>query len=85
MISFSDFKIKATIYSLSDKRIFTIKNPKSFERGFKVNNNILAMLEHKENKDYISIYDLHQYKIINHFFIDTIGNSLFPVYNFRCF
>ncbi len=58
MISFSDFNIKATIFSLSDNKIFTIKNPKSFERGFDVENNILAMAEHKENKDYISIYDL---------------------------
>jgi len=36
IITFSDYNIKATIYSLSDNDIYTIKNPKHNNKGLAV-------------------------------------------------
>ena len=58
IITFSDYGLKASIYSLIDKSIYYIKYPKFIDKGLSFSNDglFMALAERNESKDYIGIY-----------------------------
>jgi len=73
IITFSDFQLKASIYSLVDKNIYYIKNPKFPDKGLTFSNDgkFMALAERREAKDYVGIYFCGNWKLLNHFQTDT--------------
>ncbi|EAS04393.2 WD repeat WRAP73-like protein, putative (macronuclear) [Tetrahymena thermophila SB210] len=74
IITFSDFQMKATIYSLTDKQQYLIKNPKYTDKGlsFSSDGKFMALAERRDIKDYIGIYYTKDWKLVNHFQVDTM-------------
>ncbi|KAL4433385.1 hypothetical protein ABPG74_017489 [Tetrahymena malaccensis] len=68
------FQMKATIYSLADKQQYLIKNPKYPDRGlsFSSDGKFMALAERRDIKDYIGIYYTKDWKLVNHFQVDTM-------------
>ena len=73
IIVFSDFQLKASVYSLIDKSICYIKNPKFPDKGLSFSNDgkFMALAERRDAKDYVGIYYCGSWKLINHFITDT--------------
>ena len=60
VLTVSDFKLRLTIWSLVDKKVQYIKNPKHENRGvsFSQNRKLMALAEsNQEGKDTIGLYD----------------------------
>eukprot|EP00825_Cyclidium_porcatum_P005999 TRINITY_DN12947_c0_g1_i4.p1 TRINITY_DN12947_c0_g1~~TRINITY_DN12947_c0_g1_i4.p1 ORF type:complete len:438 (+),score=78.06 TRINITY_DN12947_c0_g1_i4:103-1416(+) len=74
VIVFSDFGLKATIYSLADKSQQYIKCPKYADKGiqFSQDGKFMALVERQETKDYIGIYYTKDWKLLNHFQVETL-------------
>ena len=77
IITFSDFQLKASIYSLADKNVYYIKNPKYPDKGLTFSNDgkFMALAERRDAKDYIGIYYCGSWKLLNHFQTDTYDLS----------
>lgn len=73
IITFSDFQLKATIYNLSTKTQSIFRNPKYIDKGygFSHNGKFLALAERREGKDYVGIYFIGDWKLLNFFQTDT--------------
>ena len=73
IITFSDFQMKASIYSLVDKSIYYIKYPKFADKGLCFSNDgkFMAIAERRDAKDYIGVYYCGNWKLLNHFQTDT--------------
>lgn len=61
-----------SIWSLVDKQVSYIKNPKYVDKGlsFTSNGKFMALAERENCKDYIGIYYI-DWKLVSHFQVDT--------------
>lgn len=77
IITFSDFQLKASIYSLVDKTIMHIKYPKFPDKGISFSNDgkFMALAERREAKDFVGIYYCGTWKLVNHFQTETYDLS----------
>jgi len=74
VMTISNFQLRLTIWSLTDKSSSYIKNPKfSGDRGlaFSPNREYMALAERRDSKDYIGIYLCKDWKMIKQFQVDT--------------
>lgn len=73
VITISDFQLRLTIWSLVDESVSYIKNPKHHDKGlsFTSNGKFMALAERNECKDYIGIYYCGDWKLMNHFQVET--------------
>lgn len=76
ILTISEFKLRLTIWSLEDKSVQYIRNPKHENRGidFSLNGKIMALAERSsEGKDIIGIYDTTKstWDCLSHFGVDT--------------
>ena len=83
VLIFSDYQLKLSIYSLADKTVQYIKNPKYPDRGafcnielnksksigisFTNDGKFMALTEKKDTKDYIGVYYTGDWKLVNVF------------------
>ncbi|ORX48102.1 YVTN repeat-like/Quino protein amine dehydrogenase [Piromyces finnis] len=73
IISFSDFKIRISIWSLITKEVIYIQYPKfNSTKGFKFrkDGNYLAVAGRKDCKDFINIYECNEWSLLKHFVIE---------------
>jgi hypothetical protein len=51
-----------------------IKNPKFHDKGlsFSSDGKFMALAERREAKDFVGIYYCGDWKLVNHFFVDTL-------------
>jgi len=73
IISFSDFNIRISIWSLITKEVFYIQYPKfNSTKGFKFTKDgkYLAVAGRKDCKDFINIYDCNDWSLLKHFVIE---------------
>jgi len=73
IITVSDFNLRLTIWSLSDQNVSYIKNPKHHEKGisFTSDGKFMALAERNQCKDYVGIYYCGDWKLMNHFQVET--------------
>lgn len=73
VLSICDCNIKLTIWSLIDRSIYFINNPKHAERSisFSSTGYFMALAERKEWHDYIGIYYIKDWSLVKHFAIDS--------------
>ena len=73
IITVSDFQLRLTIWSLVDEKVSYIKNPKHHDKGlsFTSNGKFMALAERNDCKDYIGIYYCGDWKLMNHFEVET--------------
>jgi WD40 repeat protein len=73
VITISDFQLRLTIWSLVDESVSYIKNPKHHDKGisFTSNGKFMALAERNNCKDFIGIYYCGDWKLMNHFEVDT--------------
>jgi hypothetical protein len=69
VITVSEFNLWLTIWSLTDKNVSYIKNPKFIDKGvsFTSNGKFMALAERENCKDSIGIYYCGDWKLMNHF------------------
>ena len=74
IITISDFQLRLTIWSLVDETVSYIKNPKHHDKGlsFTSNGKFMALAERNDCKDYVGIYYCGDWKLMNHFQVETI-------------
>jgi len=73
IISFSDFKIRISIWSLITKEVIYIQYPKfNSNKGFQFRKDgkYLAVAGRKDCKDFINIYECNEWSLLKHFVID---------------
>jgi len=73
VITISDFQLRLTIWSLVDETVSYIKNPKHHDKGisFTSNGKFMALAERNDCKDFIGIYYCGDWKLMNHFQVET--------------
>jgi WD40 repeat protein len=73
VLTVSEFNIRLTIWSLVDKSVNYIKDPKHSDRGlsFTSDKKFMALAERNNCKDFIGIYHVSGWKVINHFQVET--------------
>lgn len=73
VITVSDFQLRLTIWSLVDEKVSYIKSPKHHDKGlsFTSNGKFMALAERNDCKDYIGIYYCGDWKLMNHFQVET--------------
>lgn len=73
ILTVCEFNIRLNIWSLIDKSIMTINYPKYSDRGLSFTNNgyFMALAERREAKDFIGIYYVGDFSLINHFSVET--------------
>lgn len=68
LISFADFNVKLTIWSLIEKRTRYIKFPKSEDCvKFSHDGNFLAVVERRDGKDCVSLFSCDDWNVYHHF------------------
>jgi len=73
IISFSDFKIRISIWSLITKEVIYIQYPKfNSTKGFKFRSDgkYLAVAGRKDCKDFINIYECNEWSLLKHFVVE---------------
>ncbi|KAJ3322604.1 WD repeat-containing protein wrap73 [Blyttiomyces sp. JEL0837] len=73
ILSFSDFQLRITVWSLVTKEAAYIQYPKFSNKGFcfRRDGRYFALSERKSGKDTISIYDCDDWTIMKHFPVET--------------
>lgn len=73
IITVSDFNLRLTIWSLSDQNVAYIKDPKHPDKGisFTSNGKFMALAERSQCKDYVGVYYCGDWKLMNHFQVET--------------
>ncbi|KAJ3294247.1 WD repeat-containing protein wrap73 [Borealophlyctis nickersoniae] len=73
LLSFSDFQLRITVWSLTTKDAYYIQYPKFSDRGysFRKDGKYFALAERKDCKDYISIYDCEDWVLLKRFAVET--------------
>lgn len=63
-----DFHLRITVWSLINKSVSYIKNPKACQQylDFTSNGNYLAVAERRDCKDYVSIFDAVSWQVLKH-------------------
>ncbi|RUP51921.1 hypothetical protein BC936DRAFT_144410 [Jimgerdemannia flammicorona] len=74
VLSFAEFQLRVTIWNLVTKETSYIQYPKFFDKGydFRSDNRYFALAERRESKDYIGIYDCHDWSLVKQFSTETI-------------
>ena len=76
LISFADFNVKLTIWSLVDKRTRYIKFPKSKECvKFSKNGKFLAVVERRDGRDYVTLFTCEDWNVYHHFEVDFLNTA----------
>ena len=71
LISYADFNVKLTIWSLIEKRTRYIKFPKSKECvEFSDDGKYLAVVERRDSKDCVSLFQCEDWNVYHHFEVD---------------
>lgn len=73
LITFSDFKLRVTVWDLVNKTAGYIQYPKYDDKGFSFRSDgkYFAIAERKDCKDSISIYDCEDWSMVKNFYPDT--------------
>ncbi|KAI9356321.1 hypothetical protein DFJ73DRAFT_823870 [Zopfochytrium polystomum] len=73
VLSFSEFQLRITVWSLVDKDAAYIQYPKFSNRGycFRPDGRYFALAERREGKDTLSIFDCDDWTILKHFPVET--------------
>ncbi|KND00317.1 uncharacterized protein SPPG_04641 [Spizellomyces punctatus DAOM BR117] len=73
LLSFSDFQLRITVWSLTSKEAYYIQYPKYSDKGycFRQDGRYFALAERKDCKDYLSIYDCEDWTLLKRFALDT--------------
>jgi len=74
IITISQFQLKLTVWSLIDRSVSYIKNPKHSDRAlsFSSDGKFMALAERRDTKDYMGIYYTEDWKLVNHFQLDSV-------------
>jgi WD40 repeat protein len=74
VITITEFNLRLTVWSLTDKNVSYIKNPKFADKGlsFTSNGKFMALAERENCKDFIGIYYCGDWKLMNHFQVETV-------------
>ncbi|RUS26673.1 WD repeat domain 8 [Jimgerdemannia flammicorona] len=72
VMCFAEYKLR--IWNLVTKEASYIQYPKFFDKGydFRSDNRYFVLAERRENKDYVGIYDCHDWSIVKQFPTETI-------------
>lgn len=67
ILIYSKMNIKATAYSLADRKQYLIRNPKAPEGGYAFANNqkFVAIAEKREGRDHIGIYYCLNWRLVS--------------------
>ncbi|KAJ3057487.1 WD repeat-containing protein wrap73 [Rhizophlyctis rosea] len=73
LLSFSDFQLRITVWSLVTSDAYYIQYPKYSDRGycFRSDGRYFALAERRECKDYISVYDCEDWILLKRFAVET--------------
>ena len=73
VITTSEFQLRMTLWSLSDKSVSYIKYPKLASGGldFTPDGECMALAERRDCKDFVSLFDCKQWKLVRNFPVDT--------------
>ncbi|KAJ3172057.1 WD repeat-containing protein wrap73 [Geranomyces variabilis] len=73
LLSFSDYELRITIWSLVTKEACYIQYPKYVDRGhcFRKDGRYFALAERNDCKDYISVYDCEDWSLLKRFPTET--------------
>ncbi|KAI9202344.1 quinon protein alcohol dehydrogenase-like superfamily [Polychytrium aggregatum] len=73
IMSFSDFQLRVTIWSMVTKSAAYIQYPKFADRGycFRGDGRYFALAERKDGKDSLTVYDCDDWSILKHFPLET--------------
>ncbi|KAJ3412423.1 WD repeat-containing protein wrap73 [Chytridiales sp. JEL 0842] len=73
ILSFSDYQLRITIWSLVTKAAYYVQYPKYANKGFafRKDGRYFALAERKDAKDTVSVYDCESWSLIKHFPVDT--------------
>ncbi|TPX37741.1 hypothetical protein SmJEL517_g00601 [Synchytrium microbalum] len=73
VMSFSEFQLRITIWSLVTKEAAYIQYPKYSDRAysFRSDSKYLAVAERRDCKEYVGIYDCEDWTMLKHFPIET--------------
>ncbi|KAI8907719.1 hypothetical protein DFJ77DRAFT_475069 [Powellomyces hirtus] len=73
LLSFSDYELRITIWSLVTKEACYIQYPKYVDRGhcFRKDGRYFALAERNDCKDYISVYDCEDWSLLKRFPLET--------------
>lgn len=73
ILTMADFQLRVTLWSLTTKGVSFIKNPKSLHSNtdFSKDGRIMAMVERRDCKDYVNIFDCSVWKLWRQFSVDT--------------
>ena len=74
IMTISDFQLRLTVWSLTDKSSSFIKNPKfAGDKGlsFSSDGKFMALAERRDGKDYVGIYYCGDWTLVHHFQTDT--------------
>ncbi|KAI9297948.1 WD40 repeat-like protein [Neoconidiobolus thromboides FSU 785] len=71
---YSEVRLRISIWSLCDKKVKYINCPKFYNKGISYRNDDLymALLERKDGKDYLGIYNTVTWSLRKHFQLETI-------------
>ncbi|KAJ3005261.1 WD repeat-containing protein wrap73 [Thoreauomyces humboldtii] len=73
LLSFSDFQLRITIWSLVTKEACYIQYPKYSDKGycFRADGRYFALAERNDCKDFVSVYDVEDWSLLKRFPTDT--------------
>lgn len=73
ILTLADFQLRVTLWSLTTKAVSFIKNPKTLHShmDFTKDGRIMAMVERRDCKDYVNIFDCSVWKLWRQFSVDT--------------
>jgi WD40 repeat protein len=73
ILTTADFHLRITVWSLVSKSVSYIKYPKPCSKGldFTSNGKYLALAEHRDCKDYVSVFDCTSWQLVRNFETDT--------------
>ena len=73
ILTMADFQLRVTLWSLTTKTVSFIKNPKNLHTNmdFSGDGRIMVMVERRDCKDYVNIFDCSIWKLWRQFNVDT--------------
>lgn len=73
ILTSTEFQLRRTIWSLTNKSIHYIQFPKFSDKGYDFSNDgkFMVMAERKDFKDFLGIYHTRDWKLVKHFQVET--------------
>ncbi|KAJ3217298.1 WD repeat-containing protein wrap73 [Clydaea vesicula] len=73
LLTFSDFQLRITVWNLINKSVRYMQYPKFDNKGFcfRKDGKYFSLVERKECKDFISVFDCEDWEMVKHFQTDT--------------